>query len=94
MFMRIQEKRAADGSSLYYASVVRSDRVDGKVVQTTVAYIGAVDEDQIPYLKAAYAKKKPRLVWDERARGARLLKRARRKPSRRRRQAAWARVHF
>lgn len=63
--MRIQEKRAADGSSLYYASVVRSDRVDGKVVQTTVAYIGAVDEDQIPYLKAAYAKKKPRLVWDE-----------------------------
>ena len=65
MFMRIQEKRAADGSPLYYASVVRSDRVDGKVVQTTVAYIGAVEEEQIPYLKAAYAKKKPRLVWDE-----------------------------
>ena len=65
MFMRIQEKRAADGSPLYYASVVRSDRVDGKVVQTTVAYIGAVEEDQIPYLKAAYAKKKPRLVWDD-----------------------------
>lgn len=63
--MRIQEKRAADGSPLYYASVVRSDRVDGKVVQTTVAYIGAVEEEQIPYLKAAYAKKKPRLVWDE-----------------------------
>lgn len=63
--MRIQEKRAADGSPLYYASVVRSDRVDGKVVQTTVAYIGAVEEEQIPYLKAAYAKKKPRLVWDD-----------------------------
>ena len=63
--MRIQEKGAADGSPLYYASVVRSDRVDGKVVQTTVAYIGAVEEEQIPYLKAAYAKKKPRLVWDE-----------------------------
>ena len=63
--MRIQEKRAADGSPLHYASVVRSDRVDGKVVQTTVAYIGAVEEEQIPYLKAAYAKKKPRLVWDE-----------------------------
>ena len=65
MFMRIQEKRAADGSPLYYASVVRSDRVDGKVIQTTVAYIGAVEEEQIPYLKAAYAKKKPRLVWDD-----------------------------
>ena len=63
--MRIQKKRAADGSPLYYASVVRSDRVGGKVVQTTVAYIGAVEEEQVPYLKAAYAKKKPRLVWDE-----------------------------
>ena len=63
--MRIQEKRAADGSPLYYASVVRSDRVEGKVTQTTVAYIGAVEEEQIPYLKAAYAKKKPRLVWDD-----------------------------
>ena len=58
-------EKAADGSPLYYASVVRSDRVDGRVVQTTVAYIGAVEEDQIPYLRAAYAKKKPRLVWDE-----------------------------
>lgn len=65
MFMRIQEKRAADGSPLYYASVVRSDRVGGKVVQTTVAYIGAVEAEQVPYLRAAYAKKKPRLVWDE-----------------------------
>ena len=63
--MRIQRKRAADGSPLYYASVVRSDRVGGRVVQTTVAYIGAVEEEQIPYLKAAYAKRKPRLVWDD-----------------------------
>ena len=35
-----------------------------KVIQGAVAYIGRVDEDQIPYPKAAYAKKNPRLIWD------------------------------
>ncbi len=44
---------------------MKSERVKGKVVQTTVASLGAVEEDQIPCLKAAYAKKKPRLVWDD-----------------------------
>ena len=53
------------GEMAYTAAVMRSDRVKGKVVQTTVAYLGRVEEDQIPYLKAAYAKKKPRLVWDD-----------------------------
>jgi hypothetical protein len=39
--------------------------VDGKVVQTVRANFGAVMPEQIPYLKAAYAKKKPRLVYDD-----------------------------
>lgn len=39
--------------------------IDGKVVQTVKANLGAVTGEQIPYLKAAYAKKKPRLVYDE-----------------------------
>jgi len=65
VFMRIQEKRAADGSKRYYASLVRGDRVGGRVVQTTVAYLGRVEEDQVPFLRAAYAKRKPRLVWDD-----------------------------
>jgi hypothetical protein len=65
MFMRIQKKKDKDGSLRYYASVVRSDRIKGKVVQSTVAYLGVVTESQVPYLKAAYAKHKPRLVWDE-----------------------------
>ena len=65
MFMRFQKKIGKDGKPAYYASLVRADRVDGKVVQTTIAYLGRVEEDQIPYLKAAYAKKKPRLVWDD-----------------------------
>lgn len=64
MFVKINKRRDKHGEMTYTASIMRSDRVKGKVVQTTVAYIGRVEEDQIPYLKAAYAKKKPRLVWD------------------------------
>ena len=65
MFVKINKRRDQHGEMTYTASIMRSDRVKGKVVQTTVAYIGRVEEDQIPYLKAAYAKKKPRLVWDD-----------------------------
>ncbi len=48
-----------------YASLVENKRIDGKVVQTVKANLGPVTEDQIPYLKAAYAAKKPRLVYDD-----------------------------
>lgn len=64
MFVKIQRKKAADGSEMLYASVVENTRVDGKVVQRTVLNIGRVEPDQVPYLKAAWAKDKPRLVWD------------------------------
>ena len=65
MFVKINKRVDKHGETTYTASIMRSDRVKGKVVQSTVAYIGRVEEDQIPYLKAAYAKKKPRLVWDD-----------------------------
>jgi hypothetical protein len=65
MYVRIQEKAGKGGAIRRYASVVRSDRVKDKVVQTTVAYLGAVEEDQIPYLKAAYAKDRPKLVYSD-----------------------------
>lgn len=65
VYMRIQERKSKDGGTRYYASVMRTDRVGGKVVQSTVAYIGRVEEDQVPFLKAAYAERKPRLVWDD-----------------------------
>ena len=65
MFVRINKRVNKDGETTYKASIMKSERVKGKVVQTTVAYLGRVEEDQIPYLKAAYAKKKPRLVWDD-----------------------------
>lgn len=64
MFVKIQRKKAADGSEMLYASVVENERVGGKVVQRTVLNIGRVEPDQVPYLKAAWAKEKPRLVWD------------------------------
>lgn len=64
LFVRVQRKRAADGSEMLYASVVENKRVGGKVVQRTVLNIGRVETEQVPYLRAAWAKKRPRLVWD------------------------------
>ena len=49
----------------YYASVVRSVRDGDKVRQVTVLYLGEVLENQIPYLKAAYASSKPKLVYKD-----------------------------
>ena len=53
------------GEKRYYASLVENKRINGKVVQTVKANLGPVTEEQIPYLKAAYAAKKPRLVYDD-----------------------------
>ncbi|MDV3426550.1 MAG: 2-C-methyl-D-erythritol 4-phosphate cytidylyltransferase [Bacillota bacterium] len=60
MYVRAWKK----GNKLF-ASVVKSVRIGNKVRQETVAYLGEITEDQLPYLKAAYAKKKPRLVYDD-----------------------------
>lgn len=64
LFVKVIEKKQNNGTK-YYASLVENKRVNGKVVQTTLLYFGQVTEEQIPYLKAAYAKKKPRLVYDD-----------------------------
>jgi len=53
------------GKPHYYASLVENKRINGKVVQFVKLYFGAVDKDQIPYLKAAYSKRKPKLVYEE-----------------------------
>lgn len=63
MFIKILTKKYG-GKNHYYASLVENKRVNGKVNQTVKAYLGPVTEEQIPYLKAAYAQKKPRLVYD------------------------------
>lgn len=64
MFVKILKKQYS-GKTHYYASLVENKRVKGKVVQSVKLYFGRVDEEQIPYLKAAYSKNKPRLVYDE-----------------------------
>lgn len=64
MFIKILTKKY-NGELHYYASLVENKRIDGKVVQTVKANLGPVTEEQIPFLKAAYAKNKPRLVYDE-----------------------------
>lgn len=64
MFIRIDQRKYS-GKVHYYAKLVENNRVHGKVVQTIIANLGPVNEDQIPYLKAAYAKKKPKLVYDD-----------------------------
>lgn len=64
MFIKILTKQYG-GKKHYYASLVENKRVNGKVKQKVKAYLGPVTEEQIPYLKAAYAQKKPRLVYDD-----------------------------
>ena len=64
IFIKVLKKQYK-GSTHYYASLVENKRVEGKVVQTVKANLGAVTDEQIPYLKAAYARKKPRLVYDD-----------------------------
>ena len=43
------------------------DLEGGELVCGTVAYLGRVEEEQVPFLRAAYSKRKPRLVWDDEA---------------------------
>lgn len=64
MFVKILTKNLKSGPR-YYASIVENNSVNGKIVQSVIVYIGEVKLDQIPYLKAAYAKKKPRLVYED-----------------------------
>ena len=64
MFIKILTK-TYKGEKRYYTSLVENKRVDGKVIQTVKANLGPVTEEQIPYLKAAYATKKPRLIYDD-----------------------------
>jgi hypothetical protein len=64
MFIKILKKQYGINIH-YYASLVENKRVEGKVIQTVKANLGAVTTEQIPYLKAAYARVKPRLIYDD-----------------------------
>ena len=64
MFIKILTKEYR-GEKYYYASLVENKRIDGKVVQTVKANLGAVTGEHLSYLETANANKKPRLVYDE-----------------------------
>ncbi|MBQ9449279.1 MAG: hypothetical protein IJU60_05340 [Acholeplasmatales bacterium] len=60
MYVRVWKKNEKK-----YAAVVRCVRDGKKVKQEVIAYIGEVSDNQIPYLKAAYQKDKPKLVYKD-----------------------------
>lgn len=62
MFIKILIKEYNENKH-YYMNVVENRCVRSKVIQTFKAYPRRVNKEQIPYLKAAYAKNKLRLVY-------------------------------
>ena len=48
-----------------FCYLVESYRENGKIKHRTLKNFGLLENDQVPYLKAMYAKKKPRLVYDD-----------------------------
>ena len=48
-----------------FSYLVESYRENGKIKHRTLKNFGLLENDQVPYLKAMYAKKKPRLVYDD-----------------------------
>ena len=64
MFIKaVQNNRGRKGT--YYCSLVEAYRENRKIKHRTIRSFGLLTEEQLPYLKAMYAKKKPRLVYDD-----------------------------
>lgn len=63
--MYIVTKPASEGR--HYVYVVASRRDGKKVRQEQIAYLGALEDDRIPYLKAAFERKdkRPLLVTQD-----------------------------
>ena len=49
----------------YFCYLVEAYRENGTIKHRIVHNFGLLEEDQVPFLKAMYAKKKPRLVYDD-----------------------------
>lgn len=49
----------------FFCYLVEAYRENGSIKHRTVRNFGLLNEDQVPFLKAMYAKKKPRLVYDD-----------------------------
>ena len=66
-FTKIGEKiYAQNGKKIIDTIIVESYRDEnGMPKHRVLINFGLVDEESVPFLKAAFAKKKPRLVYDE-----------------------------
>lgn len=49
----------------YFCALVESYRINHTVKHRVILNFGLMPADSVPFLKAAYSKKKPRLVWDD-----------------------------
>lgn len=64
MFIKVvPNNKGVKNTSFCY--LVESYRENGKIKHRTLKNFGLLENDQVPYLKAMYAKKKPRLVYDD-----------------------------
>ena len=64
MFIKVvPNTKGVKNTSFCY--LVESYRENGKIKHRTLKNFGLLENDQVPYLKAMYAKKRPRLVYDD-----------------------------
>jgi hypothetical protein len=63
MFVKVvKNTKGRKGTSFIY--LCESYREDGKIKHRTLRALGLFDDDQVPYIKAAFANPKPKLVYE------------------------------
>ena len=66
MFIKVvPNTKGVKGTCFRY--LVESYRENGKIKHRILKNFGLLEEDQVPFLKAMYAKRKPRLVYEDEA---------------------------
>ncbi|SET88245.1 hypothetical protein SAMN05216313_11820 [Enterocloster lavalensis] len=66
MFIKVvPNTKGVKGTCFCY--LVESYRENGKIKHRILKNFGLLEEDQVPFLKAMYAKRKPRLVYEDEA---------------------------
>lgn len=64
MFVRVVKNNKGKPHTCF-CSLVESYRDGNTPKHRVLINFGLVDEDAVPYLKAAFSKKKPKLVYDD-----------------------------
>lgn len=64
MFIKIV-KNVKGTPNTSFAYLVEAYRENGKSKHRIIKNFGLLQDEQLPYLKAMYAKKKPRLIYDD-----------------------------